>query len=136
MNAREEQITARFSNELVEHSRSRELPDGAMSPDEERLLDELMSGEDPVITTGPDGRLVLGESLELSTTCPANCDPDEMDLQFRDANGVLDGMTVAEWLERRADFINKPPNYRDVSGSSDAQAQAIRDSASDPGRPG
>jgi hypothetical protein len=126
LNAREVRITERFI-EFIEHTRGADMADGAMSPDELRVLDELMAGDDPVVAVGPDGRLVVGDQLELSTSCPAKCDPDEMNLQYRDANEVLNDLSVAEWLERRANFINKPPNYRKVSGSSEAQQAANND---------
>jgi hypothetical protein len=73
-----------------------------------------------------DGGLRMHDPLELSTACPADCDPAEMDRQFSDANSVLSSMSVAEWVERRARFINHPADHRSVSGSAKVQAAEMR----------
>jgi hypothetical protein len=125
LNAREVELTARF-HEFVDHTRTAEALPDEPTPEEFAELERLMAGDDPIVAMDGEGRLVIGESLELQTECPANCDPAEMDLQFRDANQVLSGMTVTEWMERRVAFINHPENYRDVSGSLEAQ-KATRD---------
>jgi hypothetical protein len=125
LNAREEQLTARFEDFVAASRDADALPDGP-TVEEFAELERLMSGEHPAIAMDGEGRLVIGESLELQTACPANCDPAEMDLQFRDASGVLNEMTVTEWMERRVAFINHPEDYRDVSGSTAAQ-KATRD---------
>lgn len=125
LNAREEQLTTRWE-EFVDHTRTAEGEADQFTPEEFAQLEQLMSGDDPVITMDGDGRLVIGESLELETRCPDNCDAVEMDRQFDEAEGVLNGLSVTDWMDRRVAFINQPENYRDVSGSLAAQ-KATRD---------
>jgi hypothetical protein len=125
LNAREEQLTSRFE-EYVDHTRTADPFADGPTADEFAELERLTTGNPPLLAMAGDGSLVIAEPLELQTACPANCDPAEMDLQFRDASGVLNDMTLTEWMERRVAFINHPEDYRKVSGSSAAQI-ATRD---------
>ena len=110
----------------MDHTRTADPYADGPTPDEFTELERLTGGTPPVLAMDADGSLRIAEPLELQTACPPNCDPAEMDLQFRDADGVLNGMTLAEWMERRVAFINHPAEYRRVSGSTAAQV-AVRD---------
>jgi hypothetical protein len=129
LNAREQAITDRW-NELVDDRNAANSSGPDLTPEQraqqrQALIDELLRADPPLVDVDANGDLRMHEDLELTATCPADCDAAEMDRQFSDANSVLASMSVGEWLERRSAFINHPADYRRVSGSAKAQRAEI-----------
>jgi hypothetical protein len=105
---------------------------GPLSPSEQRAFDDLV--DRGVLRDNGDGTYDMNAQA-YDVTSPDHCDPAEMQRQFDEAAAALRDMPLSEWIQRRADFINHPDRYRDVTGSTAAQRAAkddwIRDRAAE-----